>query len=728
MDAQGTRRGAARRTTRRFLLGGLASLIAVSANLIPGVAFADSPYGVIEDEGLAVCVNASIGGDREPLQEITEEDLKKVKLQFRCATGPGIKSFAGFEGATGVISIFLDGPRHQFTSAADLSALSALPKLRTLYLNGVGLTDDGFSGLGGTAHLQSLTLASLPELSDLTGISGNTGLTSVKLTPLPALSDLEPLRNMTKVTELDLSDAVLVSDLGPLSGMTELQSLTIQNTSVEDLTPLKDLRKLAKLAAAHAKIRSLVPLTDVESLTDLWLVGNDLTSLDGLEKLSKLSQVYASENALSGGIQALANKPNLKRLEVRQTQTTSLAMLADSQQLEFLDASDNRIASLQGLPVPGPGVNFHIASQNIHIDDPKQYVPEGATTFRVDAVGQVSMRDGVTFPQLYEASSPPRGPVADPELPILLFSNIRENATILDYKFKEGTGYNSFGGDVTMQIVRSSITSGTPDPIEAGELLTHAVTVTEGFPVTEYALDAGAPDWLQIDPVTGAITGTPMAAGEYTVGVKIADRLGNTINGSIAIAVTEAAPELEPSVVSIGADQRADAGDDLTFTVTRENASENPWTGEASVNVATADGSAVAGTDYEKVSGALVWEAGDTGPKTVTVKTTAPAAGAAAAAEKTFTVTLSGPSEHATIGSRADATGTIVTEKDGGGVAPPESKPDPKPDVKPNPDGKKSEGDIAHTGAAAPLVVLGAGAAFLLVTAGILLIRRRARA
>ena len=89
----------------------------------------------------------------------------------------------------------------------------------------------------------------------------------------------------------------------------------------------------------------------------------------------------------------------------------------------------------------------------------------------------------------------------------------------------------------------------------------------------------------------------------------------------------------------------------VTMTVNRTNGS----TGAASVQFATADGTAIAGTNYQATSGTLNWASGDSSPKTFSVKVARNSA-----ASKEFKVALSAPSG-ATLGSVASATCTIAS-------------------------------------------------------------------
>ena len=109
----------------------------------------------------------------------------------------------------------------------------------------------------------------------------------------------------------------------------------------------------------------------------------------------------------------------------------------------------------------------------------------------------------------------------------------------------------------------------------------------------------------------------------------------------------------EPVVLPIFsvADATADEGGTLAFAVTLDVAA----TAEVTVDYATSDGTATAGTDYTAASGTLTFAAGETS-KTVSV---ASLTDTAAEGDETFTLTLSNPSTGATLGD-AEATGTIT--------------------------------------------------------------------
>ncbi|MDI6022515.1 Calx-beta domain-containing protein [Leucobacter sp. UT-8R-CII-1-4] len=170
-----------------------------------------------------------------------------------------------------------------------------------------------------------------------------------------------------------------------------------------------------------------------------------------------------------------------------------------------------------------------------------------------------------------------------------------------------------------------------------------------------------------------------------------------------ALAITYPTPEA--TVFTVGDDQGGDAGDTLTFTVSRADAAVDPWTGEASVRVTTVDGSAVAGKHYNAIDEVLVWAAGETGDKTVDVVTKKVTS---ESEERTFTLVLSEPSKHAAVDERAEAIATLTYEVASG-------------------PGTNTGGQLANTGSSSLIWAGALGAAILAIIAGsgLALARRR---
>ncbi|WEK46398.1 MAG: Calx-beta domain-containing protein [Candidatus Andeanibacterium colombiense] len=149
---------------------------------------------------------------------------------------------------------------------------------------------------------------------------------------------------------------------------------------------------------------------------------------------------------------------------------------------------------------------------------------------------------------------------------------------------------------------------------------------------------------------TISVSTTDDAASESaeTLTVTLSSPVGATL--ADATATGTIADNDTPAQFAIGNASVAEGGT-LSFTVTRSNNTAIA----ASVNYATANGTATAGSDYTAASGTLSFAAGETS-KAVTVTTTNDST---TESDETLTVTLSSPSSGATI-TTATGTGTIL--------------------------------------------------------------------
>jgi hypothetical protein len=151
-------------------------------------------------------------------------------------------------------------------------------------------------------------------------------------------------------------------------------------------------------------------------------------------------------------------------------------------------------------------------------------------------------------------------------------------------------------------------------------------------------------------PVTVPVIGDPLYDAPETFSFQLLGMTGATLTQATGTIVSGVpAPSL--SVADVTVTPSTTGTTSAVFTVSLSAASGETTT----VNYATADGTALAGTDYQSASGTLTFAPGQTS-QTVTVTVFAqptPTAG------KSFTLNLSGPS-NATL-ARAQATGTIVS-------------------------------------------------------------------
>ena len=207
-------------------------------------------------------------------------------------------------------------------------------------------------------------------------------------------------------------------------------------------------------------------------------------------------------------------------------------------------------------------------------------------------------------------------------------------------------------GSVSVSVTRTGSSAGTAsvavstlhdtaavgvDYVGKQQVLTWASgdTAAKTFTVTinSSAPFAGSKSFfVQLNSATGASLGSLTTA---TVSIQ-----GGLASGPGQLALSAPAYSLA---------QNANA---LVVTVGRTQGSN----GAVSVNYATADGTAAAGTDYTATAGSLQWAANDTSVKTfpVPISNTTPFSGS-----KTFNVALTGPAGGATVGAPSTATATI---------------------------------------------------------------------
>lgn len=150
-----------------------------------------------------------------------------------------------------------------------------------------------------------------------------------------------------------------------------------------------------------------------------------------------------------------------------------------------------------------------------------------------------------------------------------------------------------------------------------------------------------------IDPATGAIL------QEFTVnsGTQTLTVPSFQVDAGLRIRSASTAPIIEFAKASYITFETAGS---ITITVNRTNTS----TGAVSVNYATSDGLAVAGTNYTAASGTLSWGAGDLSPKTFTVPLLNDGV---SDQDKDFVVTLSNPTGGAVLEGNVT---TIVADCD----------------------------------------------------------------
>ncbi len=174
---------------------------------------------------------------------------------------------------------------------------------------------------------------------------------------------------------------------------------------------------------------------------------------------------------------------------------------------------------------------------------------------------------------------------------------------------------------------------------------------------SDYTAAAGTLNWAAGETATKSfavpITNDTATEATETVNLTLSNPTGATL-GARSSATLSITDNDQPGSVQFSAATYtiAESGPSVTITVRRVNGS----TGAASVNYATSNGTATAGSDYTARSGTLSWTNGNSSNKTFTIPITNDAA---VEGSETITVTLSNASG-ASLGSPSTATVTIT--------------------------------------------------------------------
>jgi hypothetical protein len=177
-------------------------------------------------------------------------------------------------------------------------------------------------------------------------------------------------------------------------------------------------------------------------------------------------------------------------------------------------------------------------------------------------------------------------------------------------------------------------------------------------------------------PLLIDLIATNLAEPAKTLNISLSDPnnivglLGTPINETLTITNNNTPGEI---YFLGGATQSINEGPDpitgapykiMTFQVTRDpnDGSE----GAVSVNYATADGTAVAGTDYQGVSGTLTWADGQTGPQDIQVEVYDDTTDPFPRTNKTFSVNLSDPTGGVALATPSSVVVTIVDDQQPG--------------------------------------------------------------
>lgn len=203
-------------------------------------------------------------------------------------------------------------------------------------------------------------------------------------------------------------------------------------------------------------------------------------------------------------------------------------------------------------------------------------------------------------------------------------------------------------GSLTVSVERAGTAT---DPISVSYGTSNGTAVAG----TNYMQTTGTLQWAPGDssPKTISIPimgGSPFS-GSRTFGFKLTDPSGGSgivVPGSANVTIFgDGTAQFTASNYTIG-----QAAGSVSLTVTRAGSAG----GSITVDYATANGTAIAGSDYTATSGTLHWAENDWTSRTITISVSnaAPFSG-----DKAFTVVLSNPGARAEVGAPGSATVTI---------------------------------------------------------------------
>ncbi|CAL8401468.1 unnamed protein product [Gadus morhua 'NCC'] len=199
------------------------------------------------------------------------------------------------------------------TKVSDVSALTDLLHLQTLYLDGTGVTEHSLEPLARHPSLAALSVAGIPVQDPDHALHLISGLRLSQLT-LPgrhSVTDrgLSFLARLTLLTELDLTDYTKVTDQGvsELATMTSLKKLSLSNTGLTDagLAPLRGLRELQELCLDRTAVTSRGVAALITCLPHLQVLGLACTRVGdsvvprGLVGCSQLTKLNLSRTRIT---------------------------------------------------------------------------------------------------------------------------------------------------------------------------------------------------------------------------------------------------------------------------------------------------------------------------------------------------------------------------------------------------------------------------------------------
>lgn len=232
-----------------------------------------------------------------------------------------------------------------YTDTVDISPLTKLTNLESLYLNGTQTAN--FRPIQNLARLKTLAIGSWKRsdnpISDIRDLSGLTNLES--LTIIGAnLKDLEDLRALTGLTYLNIS-GTKAQNYDAITALHSLERLDISRTKISNADLFKNLSKLRVLRANQINLSNLNSLSKSKNLKELSNTNSSLSDLSDIQRFSGLTWLDIRHTSVAdlSGIEKL---PLLDSLLLEGTPVTDITLLENLSNLELLDLEYTDVSNI----------------------------------------------------------------------------------------------------------------------------------------------------------------------------------------------------------------------------------------------------------------------------------------------------------------------------------------------------------------------------------------------
>lgn len=243
---------------------------------------------------------------------ITQEEAKKVTKVIINSEGSSIKKdqLSGIDQFENCekFSINCFSVDYEYIK----SILPEFTKLKSLYLDGISITQEEFNNLFSNENilnnLEELCLQIRNEGEDISDFRALGKLKNLKVLNVPyaRIDNLDEIKNLTKLETLNLNYASLDS-LDGIENLTQLKSLLLTRANqITDFSPIGKLKNLEELDLAGTNIKDVTDIKNLEKLAQINLADTKVSAED------RLSLIRTKEIVLEEGEKIVTNRYTMK--------------------------------------------------------------------------------------------------------------------------------------------------------------------------------------------------------------------------------------------------------------------------------------------------------------------------------------------------------------------------------------------------------------------------------